>query len=59
MTDFDVVVVGGGTGSVPRAIPGLDIGGKKVVTCDHGTNSTAEICCPTPTRGFAKPSAKS
>ena len=37
---------GGGTivcaGSVPRAIPGMDIDGERVVTSDHATNSEAD-----------------
>jgi dihydrolipoamide dehydrogenase len=37
---------GGGTivcaGSVPRAIPGMDVDGERVVTSDHATNSEAD-----------------
>ncbi|HOZ58702.1 MAG TPA: FAD-dependent oxidoreductase, partial [Nakamurella multipartita] len=30
------------TGSVPRAIPGMDIDGERIITSDHATNSTAD-----------------
>jgi dihydrolipoamide dehydrogenase len=30
------------TGSVPRAIPGMDVDGERVITSDHATNSTAD-----------------
>jgi dihydrolipoamide dehydrogenase len=30
------------TGSVPRAIPGMDVDGERILTSDHATNSTAD-----------------
>jgi len=30
------------TGSVPRAIPGMDVDGERIITSDHATNSTAD-----------------
>ena len=37
-------------GSVPRAIPGMDVDGVRVITSDQSTNDPAPTSCPSASR---------